>query len=142
MEVMLYSTRLKNVNRGVLYSTGIKSYFINPLSIQYFQITRQALSNNFTMVKKMSIKERIEQTLRQKLSAADVQVLDESDAHAGHREAMTAGGGHYSVVVVSDAFDGKKSMERHRMVYQLLEKELKGEIHALGIKALTTREIS
>ena len=42
---------------------------------------------------------------------------------------------HYEARVISSAFIGKTPMERHRMVFAILEKEIhSGEIHALTLK--------
>jgi len=43
---------------------------------------------------------------------------------------------HFSVRVVSDAFQGKSLLDRHRLVYEALAEPMKdGRIHALEIKA-------
>ena len=85
------------------------------------------------------MKEKIKQILLQKLAAQYVDVKDESAQHAGHSEAIKSGGGHYAVVVVSSRFAGKKLLERHRMIYHALV-DLKTDIHALAIQALTPKE--
>jgi BolA protein len=77
----------------------------------------------------------IQALLRDKLSAVDVQVIDESHLHAGHAGARS-GGKHFRVTVVSAAFEGKSPLQRHRMVNEALAELLKQRIHAL---ALTTR---
>ncbi len=47
----------------------------------------------------------------------------------------------YTVKVVSDIFKDKTIIERHKVVYALLDKYIKsGEIHALTIKASTINE--
>lgn len=55
--------------------------------------------------------------------------------HAGHAGSPGTGESHFRVLVVSDAFDGKSRVERHRMVNAALADELAGRVHAL---ALTT----
>ena len=90
----------------------------------------------------MNIPKKIQEILQKKFSACKVEVLDESHLHAGHSEAKSSGGGHYSVVVVSEMFQGKTTLARHRMVYQMLSEELKTSIHALAIKAYTLEEYS
>ena len=48
---------------------------------------------------------------------------------------------HYSVVVVSPAFDGMLPIKRHRMVNAAVADEIaSGEIHALQMKTLTPNE--
>lgn len=45
-----------------------------------------------------------------------------------------------SVTITSDAFNGKKRIERHKMVYSILEGELNGGVHALSLKLQTPQE--
>jgi BolA protein len=45
---------------------------------------------------------------------------------------------HFSVRVVSDAFNGKSLLDRHRMIYDAVKEPMQdGRIHALEIKAET-----
>ena len=47
----------------------------------------------------------------------------------------------YEVKIVSDAFDKKSTIQRHKIIYALLDSYIKtGEIHALTIKAMTLSE--
>ncbi len=84
----------------------------------------------------MTTPDRIEQTLRQVLSATEVQVEDESALHAGHAGAAS-GGGHYRVTVVSPLFEGKNLVQRHRLVYDALAEDMQQAIHALALTTLT-----
>jgi BolA protein len=83
--------------------------------------------------------ETIERKMREELAAAYVEVIDESWKHAGHAGAA-AGGGHFILCVVSERFEGIPLMDRHRMVFRVLEQEMQGHIHALVITAMTPRE--
>ncbi|HEB92766.1 MAG TPA: BolA family transcriptional regulator [Gammaproteobacteria bacterium] len=82
---------------------------------------------------------RIEQ-IRAKLIAAlspvSLEIEDDSHLHAGHAGAR-GGGGHYTVHIVSSAFEGRPPLARHRQVYAALEDMMQKEIHALSIKAST-----
>ena len=50
----------------------------------------------------------------------------------------TGGGDHFEVCVVSGAFEGKRLVERHQMVYRALGAAVDGQtIHALALKTLT-----
>lgn len=82
----------------------------------------------------------IEAHLRAALDPQDVQIIDDSAAHRGHPGAAQ-GGGHFNVVIVSDAFAGKPPLQRHRQVYAALQPLMPNEIHALSIKALTPDEL-
>jgi BolA protein len=76
-------------------------------------------------------KAKIELLLTEAFKPSFLEVLDESHKHAGHAGALQ--GGHYQVTIVSKSFEGKKSLESHRMIYQALE-PVKSSIHALAIK--------
>lgn len=80
------------------------------------------------------IKAKIEHLLTEAFKPVYLQVIDESHKHVGHAGASQ--GGHYQVNIVSKAFEGKKLLESHRMVYQALE-PVKSSIHALAIKVGT-----
>jgi BolA family transcriptional regulator, general stress-responsive regulator len=62
-------------------------------------------------------------------------VEDQSEAHAGHAGARPEGETHFSVKLVSKAFEGKSRIERHRMVNGALADELAARVHALTITA-------
>ena len=45
---------------------------------------------------------------------------------------------HYQAVVVSPLFEGKMTIDRHRMVFELIQAEVdSGEVHALTLKTHT-----
>ncbi|MEJ5270050.1 MAG: BolA family protein [Hydrogenophilus sp.] len=83
------------------------------------------------------------QAIRERLTAVlspyRLQIEDQSHLHAGHNPAAQHGGTHYAVTIVSDQFAGKRSIERHRMVYDALG-SLMNSIHALAITAKTPDE--
>ena len=83
---------------------------------------------------------QLTEALRERLSASHVEVIDETDQHAGHAAMRVAGGDHYAVLIVAEQFTGKSLVERHRAVYEALGEELKTAIHALKIKALSPAE--
>ena len=47
---------------------------------------------------------------------------------------------HFEAVVVSSAFEGKRSLARHQLVYACLGELMGREIHALSLKTLTPQE--
>ena len=49
-------------------------------------------------------------------------------------------GHHFEAVIVSAGFEGKNTMQRHRMVYATLGEKMGNEIHALSMKTLTPAE--
>ncbi len=82
---------------------------------------------------------RIEEVLRESLAPVELRVEDESHQHVGHPGAR-AGGGHFRVSIVSARFEGAPRVKRHRMIYDALGDEMREEIHALAIEALTPQE--
>lgn len=49
-------------------------------------------------------------------------------------------GVHFEATIVSPAFAGKRTLERHRLVYSTLGERMGGEIHALSLRTLTPAE--
>lgn len=78
--------------------------------------------------------------LLQTLQPLSIEIIDDSALHAGHAGARE--GGHYRLTIVSAQFEGKKTMERHRMVHAALESLMPNGIHALSITARTPAEIT
>ena len=80
----------------------------------------------------------VRDTMTDKLTAAFapqvLEVLDESENHRGHGGWREGGETHFRVRLVSAAFAGKSRVERHRMVNQVLDVELKGRVHALALE--------
>lgn len=83
--------------------------------------------------------ELIRSRLDTALAPLSIEIIDESAKHAGHAGARS-GGGHFIVEIVSDAFQGKSLIQRHRLVYDALGDAMRSEIHALSIKAHTPAE--
>lgn len=51
-------------------------------------------------------------------------------------------GRHFSAVIVSEAFAGKRPIARHQIVYAALGERMREEIHALSMKTLTPEEFA
>jgi BolA family transcriptional regulator, general stress-responsive regulator len=83
--------------------------------------------------------ETIRAALEARLQPLELEVLDESAAHAGHAGARE--GGHYRVHIVSEHFRGHSPLARHRLVYEALGGLMGRGIHALAIHAETADEI-
>jgi BolA protein len=88
----------------------------------------------------MSTRARIAEKLTAAFAPAHLEVIDESDRHAGHSGARPGGETHFRVDIVSEAFRGKSRIERHRLVNEALSAELKSGLHALAIQASAPRE--
>lgn len=73
------------------------------------------------------------------LEPTHLELSDDSHAHAGHAGAAS-GGGHFSAVIVAEAFAGKNPVQRHQLVYRALGELMSAEIHAFSLKAFTPSE--
>lgn len=71
-------------------------------------------------------------------------VIDNSAAHAGHAGAKGLDGeSHFAVSVVAEAFEGLSMVQRHRLIYTLMNEEMSaGYIHALQIDARAPSEVA
>ena len=87
-----------------------------------------------------STQSRIAEKLTAAFAPAQIEVIDESHQHAGHAGSRAGGETHYRVHIVSEAFQGKSRIERHRMVNTALAQELAGSVHALAIHAAAPGE--
>lgn len=87
---------------------------------------------------------RVAARIRAKVTAAlapeRLEIIDESHRHAGHAGARPGGETHFHVEIVSAAFEGQPRLARQRWVYAILADELKSDVHALSLVALTPEE--
>jgi acid stress-induced BolA-like protein IbaG/YrbA len=63
------------------------------------------------------------------LASAKAQVVSEDNVH-------------FEAVVVAPAFAGKRSVQRHQLVYGTLGKAMGNEIHALALQVFTPEEFA
>jgi BolA protein len=79
----------------------------------------------------------LEAALRDALAPTQLEVIDESAAHAGHSGANAEGyGTHFRVRIASPKFDGKPRVARHRLVYDALQVFIAQGLHAIAIEVL------
>lgn len=83
----------------------------------------------------MTMKDNITKKLTDAFAPTALTVTDESHLHEGHMGHRPGGETHFRVYIVSDAFEGKSRIDRHRMVNTVLAAELAGSVHALAVKA-------
>ena len=84
----------------------------------------------------MSVQQQIETKLKGALPLAHIEIVNESYMHSVPPGSET----HFKLVLVSPEFNGKRSVARHQLVYQLLADELSGPIHALALHTYTEPE--
>lgn len=89
-----------------------------------------------------SVAATITQLLETAIAPMILEVVDDSAKHAGHAGARPGGQSHFSVMIVSDKFEGKPRVARHRMVYDALNPLFGEGLHALAITAKTPSELA
>jgi acid stress-induced BolA-like protein IbaG/YrbA len=70
----------------------------------------------------------------------EIRTLIEQHLGGSRAQVHTDGQGHYEATVVCAAFAGKRSLQRHQMVYATLGSRVGREIHALAVKTFTPEE--
>ncbi|MBO4225527.1 BolA family transcriptional regulator [Bradyrhizobium neotropicale] len=88
----------------------------------------------------MSTRDVIINKLREAFLPESLEVQDESHLHEGHAGHRPGGETHFRVYIVSQAFEGKSRIERHRMINAALAQELTDGVHALAIHAQAPAE--
>jgi acid stress-induced BolA-like protein IbaG/YrbA len=70
----------------------------------------------------------------------DIATLIEQNLAESKAQVQTDGQGHYEATVICPAFAGKRSLQRHQMVYATLGTRVGREIHALALQTFTPEE--
>ncbi|WP_100643782.1 transcriptional regulator BolA [Alteromonas facilis] len=84
----------------------------------------------------MIIQQQITDKLTNQLSPLFLDVVNESHQH----NVPEGSESHFKVTLISEAFEGKRLIQRHRMVNQVLADELANHIHALALHTFTREE--
>lgn len=63
-----------------------------------------------------------------------------SDGLACEHIEVEGDGQHFYATIVSSAFEGRRPIQRHQLVYGALGDRMREEIHALSMKTLTPAE--
>ena len=82
------------------------------------------------------IQERIEQKLAAALPLMHLEVVNES----GNHNVPPGSESHFKVILVSESFEGRPLVARHKQVNKALSHELANDIHALAIHTYTEKE--
>lgn len=74
------------------------------------------------------------------MNAADVKQAILSGLPGAEVHVRTDDDTHFEAVIVTDLFAGKRTLQRHQMVYAGLGERMGREVHALSIQAFTPDE--
>jgi BolA protein len=83
---------------------------------------------------------RIEHLLNCAFSPHVLRVTDDSNQHKGHRGTPHKNHTHFSVTIVSSAFEGMPVIQRHRAVHAVLSQGFSTTLHALKLITKTPSE--
>lgn len=83
-----------------------------------------------------SVQDTIQRKLQQAFAPLYLEVLNESHMHNVPANSET----HFKVTIVSEAFDGKRLIQRHRAVNEEVAAELAGPVHALALHTYTQQD--
>ena len=83
-----------------------------------------------------TIEQVIYARLAEELPLDHLEVINES----GNHNVPEGSESHFKVTLVSDTFEGKRLLQRHRIVNTILAHQLANDIHALAIHTLTPAE--
>ena len=86
-----------------------------------------------------SLHDLLTQALTARLEPVELELVDDSAAHAGHAGARS--GAHFNLRIVSARFAGLPRISRHRLVYDALRPWMAEGVHALAIDARTPDEV-
>ncbi len=78
----------------------------------------------------------IQQKLTNGLNLSHLEVIDETHNHNVPADAQS----HFKIIAVSEDFNEKPLIQRHRFINQILKAELAGQIHALALHTFTPDE--
>ncbi len=84
----------------------------------------------------MTVQSEIENKLLDAFSPSFLEVLNESHMHNVPKGSES----HFKVILISDEFDGKMLVARHKLVYKVLAEELANGVHALALHTHTVAE--
>lgn len=67
-------------------------------------------------------------------------VSDVSESHKGHSGYIKGEETHFEIIIISNDFENKNRLERHKLVNNCLKNEFKGSLHSVTYKLLTISE--
>ena len=89
-----------------------------------------------------TVEARINDALTVALRPERLDIVNESELHAGHRGSPGTGDSHFRISIVSPAFAGLSRVARHRLVNQALTNLIGRPIHALALETLAPAEVA
>ena len=88
----------------------------------------------------MNRKSKITNILNEYFDLYKCVVSDVSELHKGHSGYIEGEETHFEITMISNDFENKNRLERHRMVNDCLKYQFKGSLHSITLKLLTISE--
>ena len=88
----------------------------------------------------MKRKLKIDQLIMDYFKPHFFSVSDVSEQHRGHQNFKENVESHFEIIIVSEKFDNRNKIERHRMVNKSLKEEFLSDLHSVTIKTYTIDE--
>ena len=88
----------------------------------------------------MSRKAKITDILNKNFDIYRCYVRDVSESHKGHNGYIKGEETHFEVFIISNDFENKNRLERHKMVNDFLKNEFLGSLHSITYKLMTVSE--
>ncbi|KAJ7091149.1 bola-like protein [Mycena epipterygia] len=119
------------------------------LGASFRLLNRTAFSMATTPASQPAAAGPLETAIREKLTAqfspTVLRISNDSWQHRHHAPMRAQGSDgtgetHFSVQIVSNLFESKTTMQRHRLIYAALREELDGGLHALSLQTKTEAE--
>ena len=81
----------------------------------------------------------IQRLISNKIQIDKLDIIDQTHKHNKHPQ---SNGYHIKMEIVSKDFEDMNLIERHRLIYNILDSMIKKEIHAISINAKTPKEVA
>ena len=88
----------------------------------------------------MNRKAKITNILNKNLNMFRCFVIDVSESHKGHSGYIKGEETHFEIIIISNDFENKNRLERHKLVNNCLKNEFKGSLHSVTYKLFTVSE--
>ena len=88
----------------------------------------------------MNRKAKITKILNENFDLHRCYVSDVSESHKGHSGYVKGEETHFEVFIISNDFENKNRLERHKMVNNFLKDEFLGSLHSITYNLMTVSE--
>ena len=88
----------------------------------------------------MNRKSKITNILNKNFDLYRCIVSDVSESHKGHSGDVKGEETHLKIIIISNDFENKNILERHKMVIGCLKKQFEGALHSITLKLMTISE--